>query len=87
MPQDEAADAQRPWQSELERALARYRVQLTNGMDQKLLAKILEKFPRQKNELRSTASSCEGLCRLIDLREPISNGVKELVFTMIMAAL
>ena len=87
MSQDEAADAQRPWQSELERAVARYRVQLTNGMDQKLLTRILEKFPRQKNELRPTASSCEGLCRLIDLREPISKGVKELVFTMIMAAL
>ena len=67
--------------------MARYRVQLTNGMDQKLLTRILEKFPRQKNELRPTVSSCEGLCRLINLREPISNGVKELVFTMIMAAL
>ena len=71
----------------LERAVMRYRVQLINGMDQKLLARILEKFPKQKNELRPTASSCDGLCRLIDLREPISNGVKELVFTMIMAAL
>ena len=32
-------------------------------------------------------SSCEGLCRLIDLIEPISSGVKDLVFTMIVAAL
>ena len=53
---------------------------------QQILGKILTAFPRNHNEQRQGQTQCTGFCRHIDLHPPVSEGVKKLIFNMIVAA-
>jgi hypothetical protein len=71
--------------SEIEVATNRYRVTVHGGMEHRLMDQILRLVPQHARDVRQPG--CTGFCRHLQLNSNASNKERQLLFTMIMAAL